>query len=252
MTISSVSPKQRNRAILVNRWAYWISRYWLLVFSLSYGLFVGLPFIAPILMELGWEWGGRAIYLVYTFFCHQLPQRSLFLFGPKGMYSLVDIQAAWQDTINPLVLRQFVGNPDMGWKVAWSDRMVSMYSSILIFAWAWYPLRRKVPKLPLLGLALLLVPMGVDGITHSLSDFAGLGLGFRDSNLWLVGLTHNAFSTGFYSGDALGSFNSWMRWFSGFAFGLGVVWFGFPYLHEFFSEIVTTIESKFHKDELEL
>jgi hypothetical protein len=36
------------------------------------------------------------------------------------MYSLPEIQTAWQETFNPLILRQFVGNPEMGWKMAWS------------------------------------------------------------------------------------------------------------------------------------
>jgi hypothetical protein len=36
-------------------------------------------------------------------------------------------------TDNPLILRQFVGNPEMGWKVAWSDRMVSLYGGIFLF-----------------------------------------------------------------------------------------------------------------------
>ena len=64
------------------------------------------------------------------------------------MYSLEEIQTVWQETINPMVLRQFIGNPEMGWKVAWSDRMVSMYASILVFAWLWYPLRKRLKLLP--------------------------------------------------------------------------------------------------------
>lgn len=79
------------------------------------------------------------------------------------MVSLHEIQYAWQNTINPLVLRQFIGNSEMGWKVAWSDRMVFMYTSILLFAWIWYPLRKKIKPLPWWGFLLFLVPMGVDG-----------------------------------------------------------------------------------------
>jgi len=81
-------------------------------------------------MQIGWSGAGKAVYFVYSFFCHQLPERSFFLFGQKTMYSLTEIQAAWQDTINPLILRKFIGNADMGWKVAWSDRMISFYTSI--------------------------------------------------------------------------------------------------------------------------
>jgi hypothetical protein len=51
----------------------------------------------------------------------------------------------------------------------------------------------------------------------------------RDSNLWLAALTFNAFPATFYAGDALGSFNSWIRLITGSLFALGVVWFIFPY-----------------------
>ena len=252
MSVTTLTPKQRDRAIAANRWVYRFSRNWLLIFSLVFGLYVGLPFLAPVFMRLGWDGAGKAIYLVYTFLCHQLPQRSLFLFGPKAMYTLPEIQAAWQDTINPLVLRQFVGTPEMGWKMAWSDRMVSMYTSILFFAWLWYALRRKIKQIPWWGFVLFLVPMGIDGITHMISDFFGIGQGFRDSNAWLAALTSNAYPVTFYVGDALGSFNSWMRWISGILFGLGVAWFGFPYLDEFFTETAATIKAKFQRADLEL
>ena len=179
-------------------------------------------------MNIGWTGVGESIYSVYSFFCHQLPQRSFFLFGPKLMLPLDTIQAAWQDTINPMVLRQFIGNSALGWKVAWSDRMISMYTGLLLFAWLWYPFRHRIKPLPLLGLALLSLPMLLDGGSHLISDFAGIGQGFRDSNLWLASLTANSLSASFYSGDAIGSFNSWMRLISGGLFSLGLVWFTFP------------------------
>ena len=167
MTSTSQSARQHARAVAANRWVYRLSQKWLLVFSGVYGLYVGLPFLAPLFMKIGWEGGANAIYFFYTFLCHQLPQRSLFMFGSQSMYQLSEIQSAWQNTLNPLVLRQFIGNAEMGWKVAWSDRMVSMYSSILIFSWIWYPLRRKFGQLPWWGFILFLVPMGIDGITHT-------------------------------------------------------------------------------------
>jgi len=120
----------------------------------------------------------------------------------------------------------------MGWKVAWSDRMVSMFTSIPLFALVWYPLRRHLPRIPWWGVLLLILPMVVDGGTHFISDLQGLGSGFRDANLWLETLTHQAYTPAFYGGDAWGSFNSIMRLGTGLLFGLGFVWFGFPYLEE--------------------
>jgi hypothetical protein len=94
--------------------------------------------------------------------------------------------------------------------------------------------------------------MGVDGITHMVSDLAGIGRGFRDSNIWLAVLTGSTFPPGFYAGDALGSFNSIMRWFTGILFGVGIVWFGFPYLDEYFKDIKKIIEAKFERAGVEL
>ena len=125
-------------------------------------------------MKLGLSGAGKAIYFIYSFFCHQLPERSFFFFGEKTMYSLNEIQAVWQDTVNPMILRKFIGNEVMGWKVAWSDRMISFYTSVWFFAVAWWPLRRRVKPLSWWGFALLLLPMIIDGSTHAVSDLVGI------------------------------------------------------------------------------
>jgi hypothetical protein len=75
--------------------------------------------------------------------------------------------------------------------------------------------------------------MVVDGSSHLVSDVAGIGRGFRDSNLWLAALTANRLSPSFYAGDAWGSFNSAMRLVTGLLFGTGVAWFGVPYMSAF-------------------
>jgi uncharacterized membrane protein len=217
----------------------WLSNHWYQIFLVLYGLWVFTPFLAPLFMRIGWDGAGKVIYFIYSLFCHQLPQRSYFLFGQKPMYSLAEIQAAWQNTINPMILRQFIGNESMGWKIAWSDRMISFYTSVWLFAVLWYPWRRKIKLLSWWGLILLLLPMILDGGTHTVSDFYGIGQGFRDTNLWLVTLTNNSLPATFYTGDMFGSFNSWMRILSGLLAGLGLIWLIFPY---FFQTQVLTEE----------
>ncbi len=244
---STPSLHARPTVTVADRVIYRLGRHWMLVFSVVYGLYVGLPSLAPVFMRVGWEGAARPIYLFYSFLCHQMAQRSLFLFGSKGMYSLSEIQAVWPHNFDMLLLRRFIGAPEMGWKVAWSDRMVSMYTSILFFAWMWYPLRRKIKPLPIWGFILFLLPMAVDGTTHFISDFAGIGQGFRYTNEWLAALTNNVFAPTFYTGDTLGSFNSWMRLISGILFGLGVVWFGFPYLEEAAADTVRALKAKFRR-----
>jgi hypothetical protein len=48
----------------------------------------------------------------------------------------------------------------------------------------------------------------------------------------------------FYVGDALGSFNSWMRLFTGLCFGIGVAWFMFPRIDEAMRETVALLREK--------
>ncbi len=185
-------------------------------------------------MHAGLDSAARVIYFIYSWLCHQLPERSFFLFGSKFTYSLVEVQNAWQNTINPAILRQFIGNSFMGWKVAWSDRMVSMFSSIWLFGIIWWLVRRRLKPLPWWGLVLFLLPMAVDGTSHFFSDLAGIGQGFRNGNVWLAVLTSHVFPASFYSSDAWGSFNSLMRLLTGILFGLGIVWYTYPYLDKAF------------------
>jgi uncharacterized membrane protein len=242
----------RSLAITLNRGIYKVSRGWFPWFIVISGLFVGLPWLSPVFMRLGLEKPANVIYFVYSFLCHQLPQRSFFLFGPQASYPLEQIQNAWQNTVDPLVLRQFIGNVEVGYKVAWSDRMVSLYTSIPIFALLCWQRRRVIRPLSIVGVALLALPMVIDGLSHVLSDISGIGQGFRDTNAWLSQLTGASFSEAFYLGDALGSFNSWMRLITGTLFGAAIVFFSFPSIQSSFNNFVEQIEAKFHRAGVEL
>ena len=203
-------------------------RHWLLLVNVLMGLFVGLPWLAPVLMARGLETPARAVYFAYSLTCHQLPERSYFLFGPSPMYGLPEIQAVWP-TADMLVRRQFIGTPDMGYKVAYSDRMVSMYTAIFVGGLLFALVRRRLRPLDWrLFLLLGVLPMFLDGFSHLVNDVTGWG--FRDNNAWLATLTNHALPTIFYVGDALGSVNWWLRLITGLLFGLTLVWTIFPYL----------------------
>jgi hypothetical protein len=88
--------------------------------------------------------------------------------------------------------------------------------------------------------------MAIDGASHMVSDLYGISQGFRDNNAWLAALTNNAFSPVFYAGDAWGSFNSLMRLLTGVLFGLGIVWFGFSYIDDTFSQQGRYLESRYN------
>lgn len=222
------------RMIRLKQGTLWLSRYGLEAGLCLFLLFNLMPWFAPVFMKLGWTAPANAVYTLYSPLCHQMAQRSFFLFGEQVMYSPDEfpLQLTEKTGADALLLRRFRGNTDFGWKVAWSDRMVSMYGGLwlamLLFTiTAHY---RQVRPLSLWIFALTLVPMLLDGGTHTLSDLSGLQHGFRYDNAWLASLTGSVFPSSFYHGDGLGSFNSWMRLFSGIAFGFGVVWFIFPYL----------------------
>lgn len=241
-----------SRAVLLNRLTYRLSRHWLLIVGLLFLLFMALPWLAPVFMKLGWTNAGNAIYLIYSFECHQLPQRAYFLFGQKMTYSLAEIQAAWQPTNDLLILRQFTGNPEMGWKVAWCERSTWMYASMFVSGLVYGTVRQRLKPLSLWIFVLLALPMAIDGGTHFISDLVGIGNGFRDNNAWLAALTKNSLPAAFYAGDALGSFNSWMRIATGVLFGIGFAWLAYPQFGDWFAEVARAIESKFQKASLSL
>jgi uncharacterized membrane protein len=130
--------------------------------------------------------------------------------------------------------------------------MVSMYSALLLVGVVFALLRRRLKPLSVWGFVALILPMGIDGGTHLLGDLVGIGNGFRDSNAWLAALTGNVFPATFYAGDALGSFNSWMRLLTGVLFAIGCAWLAYPHLERAFSETRAKIKAKFGRAGLAL
>jgi uncharacterized membrane protein len=192
------------------RFELWLSRHWLALFNTFVGVIVILPYLAPVFMWLGLTGLANRIYFLYVILGHQLPQRSIFLFGPQLMYSLPEI-AAYTHSINPLALKEFVGNAELGWKVAYSDRLMAWYGGFWIAALVYAAIRRRVRPLPFWGLILFSLPMFIDGVTHTISDIQianQFGAGFRDTNLWLAQLTNNALPVWFVAGGSLGSLHS--------------------------------------------
>ena len=78
---------------------YWIAKHYLAMFNLFVFIYVGLPFLAPVLMRSGAEAPANAIYKAYSAVCHQLAFRSFFLFGEQPVYPR---QAAGLDRLSIL------------------------------------------------------------------------------------------------------------------------------------------------------
>lgn len=228
------------------RFELWLSRHWLALFNSFVGAVILLPYLAPLLMWLGLPGLANRIYFLYTILGHQLPQRSIFLFGPKLMYSLPEI-TVYTQSLSPLVLKEFTGNAALGWKVAYSDRLMAWYGGFWIASLVYAVIRRRIRPLPIWGLVLFSLPMLIDGTTHTISDALinnQFGAGFRDTNAWLAQLSNNLLPLWFVAGDGVGSFNSIMRWISGALFGIGLAWFLLPWAENTFVYRQQELEQK--------
>jgi len=218
----------------LDRAVLWLTRHWLFVPNLGMGTFVGGTLLAPVLMRLGLNGPARLVYLLYSMVCHQLPERSYFLFGPHGVdtYSRAQVIAWGAD---PAYLRGFVGNTQVGFKVGIAERDIAIYVTLLLAGLGYALVRRRVRGLSWRAFGLLILPMALDGGSHLASEMTGLG--FRETNAWLAALTGNLFSTAFYTGTTLGSFNWLMRTLTGALFAVAVVWFAYPALGRGFADV---------------
>jgi uncharacterized membrane protein len=215
----AASPRMNSKieclAGAIDRLVAWIARHWLAIFSSIIELFVAMPFLAPVLMHLGSTAGcepcravGRLIYIVYSPTCHQLPERSYFLFGPQRTYTVSELEAAGAIPAGLNILQReilrFAGTPELGYKVALCERDLAIFGSLLLgglaFGLARSRLRRRgreVPPLPVWAYVAALAPMVIDGGTQL--------FGLRESN-WLL------------------------RTITGALFGFATVWLAYPYI----------------------
>ena len=221
----------------LDRGAMWLARHWLFLANLSFGLFAAGTLLAPVLMRLGLDFPARIVYRFYSFFCHQLPERSYFLFGPHGVdtYSRAQV-LAWG--ANPGYLRGFIGSPQLGFKVGIAERDLAIYVMLLVAGLGYALVRRRIRGLSWPWFLLLILPMALDGGSHVVSEITGLA--FRESNAWLATLTGNAFSQTFYAGTTIGSFNWLMRTVTGSLFAVACVWFAYPYVEEAMADVAAS------------
>ncbi len=221
-----------------DRLGHWLSHSYLGLLNLLLFIYVGLPVLAPVLMEAGHPELARPIYTVYGAVCHQLAFRSWFLFGEQPAYpraaagvpGLITFQQATgineNDPSQLLVARDFIGNPQLGYKVAYCERDIAIYGAMLIFGLLYAATGRKIKPLHwTLWILIGLAPIAIDGFSQLLSQFPGFSLwAYRESTPLLRTLT-------------------------GVLFGFTTAWFGFPLLEESMAE--TRVETASKKARLE-
>lgn len=134
--------------------------------TLGLWLYVSGAVLAPILMAAGLSTPASALYTLYSFACHQLPQRSFFLFGEHPTYTLEDLRGRvglaglpgypWP--------RRFIGDPEIGWKIALCQRDLAIYGAMALTATAMLLRKRPWRPLPLWAfLTIGLLPIALDG-----------------------------------------------------------------------------------------
>jgi len=239
-----ISGRQRAFVIGVDRVVYWFSRHWLAFFNVIIMIYVGLPILAPVLMNAGADGPARVIYTLYKPMCHQMAQRSFFLFGEQYAYpravagtNLQPIEAYtgsldefkgipssdWPDFFT--AARRFVGNAQMGYKMALCERDIGIYGFILIGGLVFGLLRYriKIRSLPLIVFVIVgLGPIALDGFSQLFSYWVLPPNGSVPTGL--MGAIANLLP--------LRESTPFLRAFTGALFGFTLVWRVYPQVEQ--------------------
>lgn len=227
-SVKAATPAERDQAILLNRVVLGFSRHWLAVFNLLIFIYVGLPFAAPTLMKLGATTPATWIYKAYSPLCHQLAFRSWFLFGEQPAYPLASAGTSLV-SYGPATglseedywgARAFIGNDQVGYKVAFCERDVAIYAGMLLAGLLFALVRNRLTPLPLLAWFVVgIVPIALDGGSQLLSAIPLMNFPIRESTPLLRTLT----------GGLFGTMN---------------IWLAYPYVEEAMKETRTLVAAK--------
>lgn len=195
-----------------NNLVLWIARHWLALFNSAWGMYVFLPFLAPLLLQGGFTTPANLIYTAYSYACHQLPGHSYFLFGDTFVPSAAALEAAGMHAgPNLFAQRAFIGNESVGYKVALCQRDIAIYASIVVGGILFAGFRNRLHSPTIRLYLLFLIPIALDGGTQL--------IGLRESNWWLRTLT-------------------------GALFGAATVWLVYPYVQAAMEEVIETEETR--------
>jgi uncharacterized membrane protein len=209
MGVKPVTGRTRDVVIFLDKLIFQLAKHWLFLANLTWGLYVGLPILAPILMLTGHPWLGNVIYTAYKVACHQIPWRSFFIGGSQIVYTYEELIAL----VGPALTERYIGDATIGYKVALCQRDVATYGTILLAGLVFGLVRHRLKPLPIWAFVLSLVPMGIDGLTQL--------FGLREST-WQL------------------------RMITGALFGLASIWLAYPYLEEGMRDIRDTVNEKLH------
>jgi uncharacterized membrane protein len=222
-----------------DQFTYWLSKHYMLLFNLLVFLYVGLPFLAPVLMKLGATGPAWWIYRGYNVVCHQFAFRSWFLFGEQpaypreeaGMKGWIPYEAIVQN-VGPedysdrtlWEARWYIGDAQVGYKVALCERDIAIYGAIFLFGVVFALFGRKWKALPVyLWLLVGVAPIALDGGSQLIATYISrfqIAIDFARESTPLL------------------------RTLTGALFGLTTAWFGYPLVEESMRESRDFLEAK--------
>lgn len=135
MTNAQISQRARTFVTILDGFILRLSRHWLMIFNLVFGLYAGLPLLAPLLMSWGQSRPANVIYFVYQFLCHQMPSRSFFI----GRF-----------------------------QVGLCHRDLAIYGGACLAGMLFALVRDRVKPLPIRVWLILVAPLVLDGVTQLL------------------------------------------------------------------------------------
>lgn len=225
-----------------DRVSFWMSDNYIWVFNAVIFVYLALPFLAPVLMKTGATAPATLIYKSYGFVCHQLAYRSWFLFGEQPYYprALAGVDGAipfgqatglseGNTNTDLFAARNFIGNDQLGYKVAFCERDTAIYAALLLFGLIFALSKRRIPPLPaILWIIIGLGPIGLDGFSQLLSQPP---LGNFALFSWLP----------------LRESTPLLRTLTGAIFGFMTGWFGYPMVEETMQDTRRALLVKFKR-----
>lgn len=226
----------RSLTLWANRRILWLAHHWLAVFNTFFFLYVGLPFLAPVLLANGYTSAANTIYGFYRAACHQFPSRSYFILGEQ---------------------------------VAFCHRDVAIYGAFFLGGLGYSLVRSSLRPPQLRWYVFFLWPIALDAGMQLASDWLSLGLSM--GMLWAIGfiamgitsailhsfkyLTWHSFlyflagPLGLIYLNYFGPYQSdlFRRNLTGIIFGLATVWLAYPYLEEIFHDIRRQVSANLAK-----
>src|SRR6185503_7388751 len=153
--------------------------------------------------------------------------RSFYLFGEQAYYPLAEAHIPGVKTFQQatgirdvhsatgvarLAARQFIGNEEVGYKMAFCERDIAIYGTIFLFGIVYALTGRRIKPLHwIVALLIGLIPIGLDGFSQLFSQMEWS---------WLSSILPYRESTPF------------LRVLTGALFGFATAWFAYPNLEE--------------------